>query len=122
MLPAVLGTLAIVAATAALGWLVARRTRLPPRLDEEAQRAERAERAAPPPPRVEAGATAATAIRASAEQLARLRAGQRCAACRAPMSAEPDDAAQYDGGVLVLLRWRCPRCAARRTLYVRAAA
>ena len=117
MLAAVLGTIAIVAATAALGWLVARRTKLPPPIDEPSRAAER-----PAAVKLEAGATPATAIRASAAQLARLRAGQRCAACREPMAAEPDDAANYDGGTLVLLRWKCPRCAARRTVYVRAIA
>jgi hypothetical protein len=111
---AVVGTLAIVAATIVLGLLVDRKTGLLPRPDQ--LRTE----PAPGPLRMAAGETARTAIRAGDAQLQRLRVGQRCAVCRTELVADPDDSARYDGAVLVLLRLRCPGCAARRTIYVHA--
>ena len=111
----VIGTIAIVAATVAIGVFLTRRTRLVPQPEELSAPPRRA-------PRVEPGLTAATAIRATAAQLDRLRTAQRCTACRTTLSSEPDDTARFDGGELTLLRFRCATCGAKRTLYVRAGA
>jgi hypothetical protein len=110
----VVGTLAIVAATIVIGLLVDRKTKLLPRPKQLGIAP------SPTPRRAAAGETPATAIRAGDAQLQRLRSGQRCATCRMELVAEPDDNARFEGGVLVLLRLRCPRCATRRTIYVHA--
>jgi hypothetical protein len=111
MFGTVVGTIAIVAVTIAIGMLVDRRAAAVP--SDAAHREEpRAAHLAP-------GETAVTAIRAGDAQLARLRAAQRCSECRGEMIAQADDAAQLGGQRLVLLRFRCARCDARRTIYVR---
>jgi hypothetical protein len=105
----VIGTLAIVAATIFLGWALDRKVRVTP---EELRDADK------PKPRIIPGETAATAIRANADQLARLRT-QRCTDCRTELRAE-DDHAELGGKPLVLLRFSCARCGTRRTVYVTA--
>ena len=105
----VIGTIAIVAATIFLGWALDRKVRVTP---EELRDADT------PKPRIVPGETAATAIRANADQLARLRS-QRCTECRAEVRAE-DDHAELAGKPLVLLRFSCARCGTRRTIYVAA--
>jgi hypothetical protein len=112
ILGAVIGTLAIVAATIVLRLIVDRKTGLVPRPQRDEPAA--AQR------RVAPGETPATAIRAGDTQLQRLRVGQRCATCRTELVAEPDDSARYEGTVIMLVRLRCPGCSGRRTIYVHA--
>lgn len=106
---AVVGTLAIVAVTVAIGVFVDRKTSIVPAVR-------------PAAPSHTAGEAPASAIRAGATQLARLRASQRCPACRAAMLGAPDDAVRYGERSLLVLQFRCPACAARRALYVEPAA
>jgi hypothetical protein len=112
MVGTVIGTIAIVAVTIVLGVVVDRRGKLVPR-PEELRDAAR-----PPAARLAPGETAATAIRAGAIQLMRLRASQRCSACRSALVADPDDTASYEGAELLLLRFGCASCATRRTIYI----
>jgi hypothetical protein len=110
----VIGTLAIVAATVAIGIVVERKIGLLTRGEELAPPAR------PPPPAHGAGEAAATAIRASVEQLARLRTTQRCATCRAAMTSDDDDRVRYADHELIVLQLRCAGCGSKRTLYVEA--
>ncbi len=109
------GTIAIVLVTVALGVLLDRKYPLLRR--PEALRVPRT----PPAAAVHAaGEAPVTALRARAGQLARLRA-QHCPGCRSAMTNADDDTVRYGGGELLVLRFRCPACAARRTLYIRPA-
>jgi hypothetical protein len=110
----VLGTIAIVAATIAIGTLVDRKFGILPRPERLAAAATR-----PALPNHGAGEAPATAIRASSpQQLERLRDGQRCPDCRTVMSGDPDDTVRFAGRELRVLRFRCASCASRRVLYV----
>jgi len=106
----VLATIGIVAVTVVAGVLADRRWGLVPRK----------ERLAPPPrpplPVHRAGEAPGTAIRILAANVAELRRTQRC--CREVMDALPDDEVAFDGQALGILRFRCPRCARTRSLYV----
>jgi hypothetical protein len=107
----IIGTIAVVLATIAIGIVVDRKWGLLPRADKLAE---------PPvrPPLHAAGDAPATAIRASAEQLAKLRI-QRCRDCRAKLeSAGEDDDVRYDERALIVLQFRCPSCATKRSVYV----
>jgi RNase P subunit RPR2 len=106
----VAGTIAIVLVTIAIGIFVDRKVGLLPRADKLAE----------PRPRMPshvAGEAPATAIRAGTAQLSKLRA-QRCRSCRAAMTAGDDDHVRYDERDLIVLHYRCPRCGAKRSLYV----
>jgi len=110
----VLGTIAIVAVTIAVGVLVDRKIGIVPRPEQL-----RAAAARPPLPGHGAGEAPATAIRASSpQQLERLRAGQRCPTCRTSMSGQPDDTVRFGGRELRVLRFRCVTCTNRRAVYV----
>ena len=113
---AIVGTVAIVGLTIAIGVYIDRRVKLLPRAEDLAP----AERN--PPPKHAAGEAPATAIRARDAQQTRLRGSQRCTQCRAAMISEPDDTVRYDNRALLVLQFRCPECAARRALYVDPAA
>ena len=114
MIVIVLGTIAVVAATIAVGVLVDRKWGLLPRPERL-----RAASARPALPDHAVGEAPATAIGvSSAAQLERLRAGQRCPDCRTIMSGEADDHVRFGGRELLVLRFRCARCAARRALYI----
>src|SRR5205823_12953623 len=106
----VIGTIAVVAVTIAIGLYVDRKVR-PPDAEPGAPK-KLASHAA--------GEAPATAFRAGAVQLGRIRAGQRCRSCRTPMQHEPDERVRFDDRDLLVLSFRCPRCATRRALYVEA--
>jgi hypothetical protein len=73
--------------------------------------------------RHDAGEAPATAIRARATQLTKLRATQRCKDCRALLVADgPDEELRYADRALLLLHFRCPTCVRKRSLYVEPAA
>ena len=107
----VVGTIAVVALTVVAGmWLTRKRGLLP-----------KPEELAPPPkprPRHAAGEAPATAIRAGAAQLERLRTSQRCTACRAIMTVAGEDHVRYDDRDMLVIELRCEPCATRRPLYV----
>lgn len=108
MIATVLGTVLLIAATIALGLYLDRKLALLPRGEKLAQ--------AQLPPEV-AGETPATAIRARPAQIDRLRT-QRCRSCQAALTPEPDDHVRYDGKRLLVLRFTCSACGARRTIYI----
>lgn len=109
---AILGTVALVVVTIAVGVMIDRKRSLVPKPSELA-----------PPERKKpvityaAGEAPATAIRARAAQLDRLRV-QRCSGCRAEMRTGNDDIVRYDGRELLVLSFDCPACSTKRTLYV----
>jgi hypothetical protein len=106
----IIGTIAIVLGTIAIGVLLTRKRAVP--TPEEL--------AAPPKkrPAYAAGEAPATAIRAGAAQLARLRASQRCRECRTLMTAGDEEHVRYGGGELLVIGLDCEKCGARRALYV----
>lgn len=109
----IVGTLAIVAAFIALGtWLTRKKSFLvkPAELAALEPAAKR--------PSYSAGEAPATAIRASGDQLARLRTTQRCRECRAVMTAVSEEHVRYGGGELLVIELSCGSCKARRALYV----
>lgn len=111
----VLGTLAIVAVTIAIGVLVDRKYRLLPAkedfiTDGDKQRKQLV-RHAP-------GEAPATALREPDAQIDKLRASQRCAICRAEMCNDADDTVHYNHSDLLVLHFTCVACAAKRTLYL----
>lgn len=115
MIGAIVGTIAIVLVTIAVGIWIDRKKAILPRPEDLAQQAKK-----PEPPRHAAGEAPATAIRATAQQLATLRTAQRCTACRGPMTVDPaaDDHVRYDDRDLLVLHAVCDRCGARRSIYV----
>jgi hypothetical protein len=116
MIGAVVGTIAIVALTIAIGRKLDRKVGILPRTGARVD----AER--PRAPVHGAGEAAATAIRAGTAQVVRLRASQRCTACRTPLAADADDQVRYAGRELLVLHFHCPACGAKRSLYVAPAA
>lgn len=108
----IIGTILIVLAVVALGTFATRKRGLlltPADLKEQQK---------PKKPTHAAGEAPATAIRASGEQLARLKSTQRCRECRAVMTAGPDDHVRYGDGELLVIELRCGSCGAKRALYV----
>ena len=109
MILTVLGTVLLVAATVALGLYLDRKLALLPRGEKLAERAQL-------PPDV-AGEAPATAIRARPAQIDRLRT-QRCRSCQAPLAPQADDHVRYDGKRLLVLRFTCSACGAKRSIYI----
>ncbi|NVB79220.1 MAG: hypothetical protein HOV81_12535 [Kofleriaceae bacterium] len=114
MVGAIVGTIAIVLVTVAIGIWIDRKKPLLPR-PEDFTEPEKL-----PPPQHAAGEAPATAIPASESQLANLRSSQRCTACRARMADDPaaDDRVRYDDRDLLVLHFTCDKCGAKRSLYV----
>jgi hypothetical protein len=110
MIGVIIGTLAVVLVTVAIGLLVDRKLPILPRPEDKP---EPKQLPAHPP-----GEAPATALQVSDAKLARLRASQRCPECRAAMREEPDELVRYDGADLHVLRFRCTSCSGRRSLYV----
>ena len=109
----VIGTIAVVLITVLVGVLLDRKLGIIPRPAELKQ----ADRKQLPAATHGAGEAPATALRVRASQLARLRT-QRCTACRAAMTNEADDTVRYNERELLVLHFACPRCGAKRRLYV----
>lgn len=114
MIGAIVGTIAIVLVTVAIGLWIDRRKPLLPRPEDFEEPAKL------PPPQHAPGEAPSTAIRASESQLANLRSSQRCTACRGTMThdAAIDDRVRYDDRDLLVLHFTCDRCSAKRSLYV----
>ena len=111
MVGTILGTVAIVLITVAVGLLIDRKHSVLPNPTEIVAKPE------PKPVTHAAGEAPATAIRARDSQLARLRT-QRCLACRAAMTNLDDDTVRYNERELLVLHFACPDCRARRSVYV----
>lgn len=111
MIGAVAGTLAIVGAAVAFGTWVTRKRGLLPTPEELAPPAKKRPAYGP-------GEAPASAIRAGAAQLDRLRASQRCTSCRAVMTVCGEEHVRYDERDMLVIDLRCEPCAARRALYV----
>jgi hypothetical protein len=111
MVGTIIGTLAIVLITIAVGLLIDRKHRILPKPSEALADSK------PQQPSHAAGEAPATAIRARGSQLAKLRV-QRCTACRAAMTNLDDDAVRYDDHELLVLHFACTECAAKRSVYV----
>jgi hypothetical protein len=109
----VLGTIAIVAATITVGVVADRKWGLLPRPKELA-----AAGARPKLPGHAAGEAPATAITAGPMAIETLRRSQRCRACNTPLDVLADDRVHYDDRDLIVLQFRCPRCATKLSLYV----
>lgn len=105
----ILGTLAIVFATIAIGMFVDRKVGLLPHPDRL-----RRDRRLPAPGPGEAGANP---LRLTEGELARARTQ----VCCGPMTALPDDAVRVGHEQVTVLRFRCPRCGKQRSLYAAAA-
>src|SRR5262249_52702033 len=110
MLAAVLGTIAIVALTIAVGVVIDRRIALLPRPEPHVEPKKL--------PGFAAGEAPSTAIRAGGSQLQRLRGSQRCPRCRAAMAGEHDDRVRFGERELTVIGFSCPQCGAKRTIYV----
>jgi hypothetical protein len=110
MVGTIIGTLAIVLITVAVGLLVDRKVGFLPKPTEIAE-----DKQLPPPHG--AGEAPATAIRARHNQIAKLRA-QRCASCRKAMTNLADDVVRYNDRELLVLSFACPACAGKRVLYI----
>ncbi|HEY5952562.1 MAG TPA: hypothetical protein VIV40_43985 [Kofleriaceae bacterium] len=112
MVGTILGTIAIVLITVAVGLLIDRKHSILPKPTEILATPERK-----PPPTHAAGEAPATAIRARAGQLEKLRV-QRCTSCRGAMTNDADDTVRYNERELVVLHFTCPKCTTKRALYV----
>lgn len=113
MLGAIIGTIAIVLVTIAIGLFLDRKASILPRPEELAPQPKR-------PATHGLGEAPATALRASETQLVNLRKGQRCPGCRSEMTyaADLDDRVRYNERDMLVLHFTCPRCATKKVLYV----
>ncbi len=107
----VLGTIAIVAGVIIVGVIVDRKIGILPR-PEELRDSHK------PRTAYAAGEAPATAIRATAERLANLRASRRCTTCREKASCEAEERVRYDDRELLVLRFRCGTCGESRAVYI----
>ena len=111
MIGVVAGSLAIIGITVVVGLWLTRTRHIEPTPEELAQPAKKR-------PAHAAGEAPATAIRAGAAQLDRLRTTQRCTSCRAVMTVAGEEPVRYDDRDMLVIELRCEPCAARRPLYV----
>jgi hypothetical protein len=109
----IVGTIAIVLITVIIGLLVDRKYSVVPKASELDPKPARK----PAPPTYAEGEAPATAIRASASQLAKLRC-QRCATCRSEMTNDADDTVRYNDRELLVLHFSCPAGHGKRSVYV----
>jgi RNase P subunit RPR2 len=112
----IVGTIAIIAITIAIGLFADKKVDVLPRKEtlEKGNVAKRLPRAT----QYAAGEVAATAIRAGAAQLAKLRETQRCTGCRAALVAHNEDRVRYAEHELIVVQFQCASCGKKRSLYV----
>jgi hypothetical protein len=103
----VLGTIAIIGATIAIGVVIDRKVGILPR--RELLLADGKPRLKLPPHAP--GAAPETALATPPGEVA-------CSACEAATRLEGDSPVAYDGRALTARRYRCTRCAATTTIYV----
>ncbi len=115
MIWTVLGTMGVVLATILAGLWVDRRIPLLPR-KEDLQLASGQQ---PLLPGFGAGEAPETAIEASIGEIERIRRKQKCPRCKVALDSAADDAVDYEGTQLKILRFTCPRCHGLRSVYVR---
>jgi hypothetical protein len=111
----IVGTIAIVIVTVAIGLLINRKVPLLPgpkdfETDADRERKRLVSHGA--------GEAPATALRIREPQIAKLRTSQRCSTCRGPLEAEADDRVRYNDRELLVLHFHCPACNTRRSLYI----
>lgn len=111
----IVGTIAIVIAAIVLGVLADRKWKLLPSPEglREAGKPKQL-------PAHAAGEAAATALRVTPEERARLEATQRCPRCRAKMVLAGDEPVTYEGRELRVLAFRCSRGDGARSIYIEA--
>lgn len=110
----ILGTIAVVIASVIAGLLVDRRWPLLPRPDRLLAAGAPRLLAAPTAP----GGAPATALDLSPGEIERLRHTTRH--CRRTMDSLADDAVDFEGTAVRVLRFRCDRCGALAQVHVRA--
>ena len=108
----ILGTIGIVAAVIGLGVLIDRKWSILPRPGELAQ----ADAKAPPPD--PPGTAPGAALRLTEKKLERALESQRCAACKARVTAGPGETIRFGDKELRVFRLTCGKCGAGRALYV----
>lgn len=114
MIWTVLGTIGVVLATILAGMWVDRRVPLLPR-KEDLQLASGQQ---PLLPGFGEGEAPATAIEASIGEIERIRRKQKCPRCKIPLDSAANDAVEYEGKQLAVLRFTCSRCHGLRSVYV----
>jgi hypothetical protein len=111
ILGTIIGTIAIVALTIAIGMVADKKLGLVPKPEQLAEPRKLPSHAA--------GEAPSVAIRAGSAQLERLRTTQRCQACRTVLPAATDDEAiRYGDRKLLVLAFRCSKCSVARSLYI----
>jgi hypothetical protein len=111
ILATIVGTVAIVALTIAIGMVADKKLGLVPKPEHLAEPRKL--------PSHVAGDAPSVAIRAGSAQLERLRTTQRCQGCRTPLPAATDgETIRYGDRKLLVLAFRCPKCAVARSLYI----
>jgi hypothetical protein len=108
----ILGTIGIVAAMIGLGVLIDRKWSILPRPGELAK----IDPKAPPPD--PPGTAPGAALRLTEKKLERARESQRCAACKARLTAGPGETIRFGDRQLQVFRMTCENCGATRALYV----
>jgi len=113
----IVGTIAIIAITIAIGVFADKKVDLIPRKTtlEKGNAPKRLSRGSSG---YAAGEAASTAIRAGAAQLEKLRTSQRCTGCRAALDVRGDDRVRYADHELIIVQFHCPSCGRNRSLYV----
>lgn len=109
----VLGTIAIVLATVAIGVLIDRKVKLLPAPGDFGTHEEHKKLAVH-----DAGEAPATALRLREDQVTKLRTSQRCDGCRVQLRDDEDDSVRYNDTELLVLHFTCPGCASTRRLYI----
>lgn len=115
MIWTVLGTFGVVIATILAGLWVDRRIPLLPR-KEDLQLAAGQQ---PLLPGFGEGEAPATAIAVSIGEIERIRRKQKCPRCRIALDSAANDSVEYEGQLVSILRFTCPRCHGLRSVYVR---
>jgi hypothetical protein len=113
MIGAIIGTIAIVLVTIAIGLLIDRKAPILGRPGQPGSDAEQKKKTTHA-----AGEAPATALRIGETQLDKLRASQRCPSCRSTMASAPDDHVRFGDADLLVCHFTCEKCSGTRTIYV----
>jgi hypothetical protein len=111
----IVGTLLVIAVVVALGVAADRKFHILPR--REQLKAAGGPPRTTAPPAFQAGEAPISALAPNPSALARLRVPPRCGIDGDAMVADQDDHVRYGGRELLVLRFRCARCGATRSIY-----